>query len=78
MNTPTRIISKQENRYKTRGENNTRGTYARTTQQVTTKNEFDERWDKTNRIKTYKKKKTQKIHSLSNSCYYLKKISSCV
>ena len=33
------LISKQENRYKTRE-------HIRATQQVTTKSEFDERWDK--------------------------------
>ena len=42
------LISKRENRYKTRGENNTQ---KRTTQQVTTKSEFDERLDKNTGIK---------------------------
>lgn len=38
------LISKQENRYKTRE-------HIRATQQVTTKSEFDERWDKNTGIK---------------------------
>ena len=47
MNTRV-LISKQENRYKKR-ENNKENT--RTTQQVTTKNEFGKRWDKNTEIK---------------------------
>ena len=60
------LISKQENRYKTKGENNT-GRIHKNKTTSNHKNEFDERWDKTTVIK---KKLPKELYTLSNFCYY--------